>query len=68
VVTGLIFLVDVTAWTMVLLHSPSLTIGVLGLWACWVFTLYAAMVVFRTLGTVYYKHTDQLGWFKSARG
>jgi hypothetical protein len=67
VVTGLIFLVVVTAWTMVLLHSPSIEIGVFGLWACWVFTLYAAMVVFRTLGTVYYKHTDQLGWFRSTR-
>jgi hypothetical protein len=67
VVTGLIFLVDITAWTMVLLHSPSIEIGVFGLWACWVFTLYAAMVVFRTLGTVYYKHTDQLGWFRSTR-
>jgi hypothetical protein len=68
VVTGLIFMIDVTAWIIVLLHSPNIEIGVLGLWACWVFTLYAAMLVIRTLGTVYYKQTDQLSWFKTSRG
>jgi hypothetical protein len=67
VISGVIVLADLVAWTMVLLHSPSLGIGLLGLWGCWVFTLYAAMVVFRTLGTLYYKHTDQLGWFRTAR-
>jgi hypothetical protein len=67
VVTGVIFLIDVTAWTIVLLHSPNLTVGLVGLWACWVFTLYAAMVIFRTLGTVYYKQSDRLGWFRTTR-
>lgn len=66
-VTGLAFVADVVAWTLVLLHSPSLFIGVLGLWACWVLTLYLAMVVFRSLGTVYYKHADRLGWFRTSR-
>ena len=65
VVSGLIFVADVTAWVLVLLHSPSLGIGLLGLWVCWVFTLYGAMVVFRTLGTVYYRHADRLGWFRT---
>jgi hypothetical protein len=68
IVTGVIFLVGVTAWTMVLLHSPSLGVGLFGLWGCWVFTLYAAMVIFRTLGTVYYKYNDRLGWFQTTRG
>jgi hypothetical protein len=68
VLTGLAFLTDVTAWTLVLLHSPSLEVGVVGLWACWVFTLYIAMVVFRALGTVYYKHADRLGWFRTKCG
>ena len=68
VLTGLAFVIDITAWVLVLLHSPSLEVGVFGLWACWVFTLYAAMVVFRVLGTVYYKHADRLGWFRTSRG
>jgi hypothetical protein len=68
VVTGLAFVTSIVAWSMVLLHSPSLGVGIFGLWACWVFTLYAAMVVFRVLGTVYYKHADRLGWFRTTRG
>ena len=67
-VTGLAFLIDLTAWTLVLLHSPSLEVGVFGLWACWVFTLYAAMLVVRVLGTVYYKNGTRLGWFRTTRG
>ena len=67
-VTSLAFLVDLTAWSLVLLHSPSLEVGVLGLWACWVFTLYAAMLVVRVLGTVYYKNAARLAWFRTTRG
>ena len=65
--TGVALIVDLTAWTFVLLHSPSLEFGVFGLWACWVFTLYASIAVFRMLGTVYYKHERRLGWFKTSR-
>ncbi len=65
-ITGLVLIVDVTAWTLVLLHSPNLTMGMIGLWACWVYTLYASVAVFRMLGTVYYRHERHLGWFKTA--
>jgi hypothetical protein len=65
-VTGLAIAVDVTAWSFVLLHSPSVMLGVLGLWACWVFTLYMAAVICRVLGTTYYKHAATLGWFRTA--
>ncbi len=68
VISGVIFMTAVSAWSMVLQHSPSLLLGLIGLWACWVGTLYAAMVVFRTLGTLYYKHSDRLGWFRTTRG
>ena len=59
--------VVITAWTMVLLHSPSLGLGLFGLWACWVFTLYAAMMVIRLLGTLYYKNESRLAWFRTSR-
>jgi hypothetical protein len=67
IVTGLAFLIALTAWTLVLLHSPSLGVGLFGLWACWVFTLYASMMVFRTLGTIYYKNARRLDWFRTVR-
>ncbi len=66
-VTGMALALIFAAWTFVLLHSPSIEVGVFGLWACWVFTLYAAMVVFRVLGTTYYQHSGDLGWFRTAR-
>lgn len=56
------------AWRMVLLHSPSMRLGLLGLWACWVFTLYAAMMIIRVLGTLYYKNETRLGWFRTSKG
>ena len=59
---------NLAAWRAVLLHSPSVGLGVLGLWACWVLTLYQAMVWFRILGTTYGKHEDNLGWFRTAKG
>ncbi|WP_435022060.1 hypothetical protein TA3x_002710 [Tundrisphaera sp. TA3] len=52
-----------SAWYFVLFHSPSVEAGVLGLWACWVLTLYAAMAIVRILGTTYHRHCDALGWF-----
>ncbi len=66
--TGALLMLDVMAWFLILLHSPRLEIGVFGLWACWVLTLYAAMAVFRMLGTVYYRHERRLGWFRTSRG
>jgi hypothetical protein len=66
VVTGLAIALDVTAWSYVLLHSRDVMLGVLGLWACWVFTLYLATVISRVLGTTYYKHSATLGWFQTA--
>jgi hypothetical protein len=68
VISGVIFVIGISAWSTVLLHSPSPGIGLLGLWACWVGTLYAAMVIFRTLGTLYYKQSERLGWFRTSRG
>jgi hypothetical protein len=66
VVTGLAIVLDLAAWSFVLLHSPNVMLGVLGLWACWVFTLYMATVISRVLGTTYYKHAATLGWFRTA--
>ncbi len=66
VVTGLAIALDLVGWSFVLLHAPSVEVGVLGLWACWVATLYMAAVIARVLGTTYYKHADALGWFRTA--
>ena len=57
---------DLAAWSIVLFRSPSVELGVLGLWACWVFTLYLGMMVFRYLGVTYARHEDALGWFRTA--
>ena len=54
----------VLAWRFVLFHAPNIVSGVIGLWACWVWGLYQAMVIFRALGLIYHKHTDTLGWFR----
>ena len=53
----------VAAWRFVLFHAPDLLVGMVGIWTCWAWTLYAAMVVFRVLGLTYHKHFDALGWF-----
>ena len=66
--TTLTVLLALTAWTMVLLHSPTMSLGLLGLWGCWVFTLYAAMMVVRLLGTLYYKYESRLAWFRTSKG
>ncbi|WP_435006394.1 hypothetical protein P12x_003967 [Tundrisphaera lichenicola] len=66
-VTGLCLVICLAAWTYVLQHSASVGLGMLGLWACWVFTLYVALVICRVLGTTYYKNADALGWFRTAR-
>jgi hypothetical protein len=63
VLSGLGIVSSLAAWRFVLFHSPSILIGVLGLWACWVWALYQGMVIFRVLGLTYHKHTDALGWF-----
>jgi hypothetical protein len=49
----------------VLFRAPSLQVAAIGLWAWWVFALYAAMVVLRLLGLTYYRHADALGWFRA---
>jgi hypothetical protein len=56
----------IAAWWAVLFHSPSVEVGAIGLWGCWVWMLYQGMVVFRVLGLTYHKHTDSLGWFRTA--
>jgi len=63
--TTLALAFDVAAWYVVLLRSPSVELGVLGLWACWILTLYLGMVVFRILGLVYNQHADDLEWFRT---
>ena len=65
VVTALAFLTDVAAWYVVLLRSPNVMVGVLGLWGCWVLSLYLGMVVFRVLGVTYCKHAEALAWFRT---
>jgi hypothetical protein len=54
------------AWWAVLFHAPSVEVGAIGLWGCWVWMLYQGMVIFRVLGLTYHKHTDSLGWFRRA--
>ena len=56
----------VAAWWAVLLHSPSVEVGAIGLWGCWVWRRYQGMVIFRVLGLTYHRHTDSLGWFRRA--
>ena len=67
-VTTTTALMGLAGWWMVLLHSPSPEIGLLGLWAGWVLTLYSGMMVMRVLGTLYYKNESRLAWFRTTRG
>ena len=67
-VTTITFLGSLTLWSMVLLHSPSLEVGLFGLWGSWVLTLYAVMMVVRVLGTLYYQHETHLSWFRTSKG
>ncbi len=66
-VTTSTVLLALAAWTMVLLHSPSMGLGLAGLWGCWVFMLYAAMMIIRMLGTLYYKNESRLAWFRTSK-
>ena len=67
-VTGGSFVVVVGCWHVVLNHAPGVAWGVVGLWACWVLTLYLAMVLTRMLGFLYARHARVLGWFKTGGG
>ena len=51
------------SWFLVLYHSRGVGWGVVGLWACWVLTLYLGMVVARMLGILYARHARLLRWF-----
>ena len=63
-IAGLGIVSAVVAWRFVLFRAPDILVAVLGLWACWVWALYQAIVIFRALGLTYHKHTDDLGWFR----
>ncbi|MDX2038964.1 MAG: hypothetical protein SFX72_20125 [Isosphaeraceae bacterium] len=52
------------AWGYVLFHAPNAFVGVLGMWVCWIWTLYQLMVIFRALGLTYYRHAERLDWFR----
>ena len=67
-VTAGSLVVAVGCWSMVLNHAPGVGWGVVGLWACWVLTLYLAMVLARMFGFLYARHAQALGWFKTGRG
>jgi hypothetical protein len=67
-VTASACFLDLAAWRAVLLHSPNVGLGLVGLWACWIFTFYLAMMVIRTLGTLYYSNELKLAWFKTWKG
>ena len=64
-VTATAILAGVTAWVLVLYRSPGVGWGVVGLWACWVLTLYLAMVLSRMLGFLYARHAKLLNWFRT---
>jgi hypothetical protein len=53
-----------TAWGYVLFYAPNILIGVVGMWACWIWTLYQIIIIFRSLGLTYYRHADELDWFR----
>jgi hypothetical protein len=67
-VTASACLLDLAVWRAVLLHSPNPWLGLLGLWACWVATFYAAVMVVRVLGTLYYQNEARLAWFRIRQG
>ena len=52
------------AWRYVLFYSPNVMAGVFGMWACWVWSIYQIMVIFRALGLTYYRHAEKLDWFR----
>ena len=64
ILSGLGIVSAVLAWRYVIFRAPNLMIGLLGMWICWIWALYQAMVIFRVLGLTYHKHTDSLGWFR----
>jgi hypothetical protein len=47
-----------------LFRLPKMWMEAVGLWAFWVYVLYAGMVVLRMLGLTYYAHAMDLYWFK----
>lgn len=66
--TGACVLLGTTSWVLVLYRSPGVGWGVVGLWACWVMTLYVAMVLCRMLGLLYARHAKLLRWFQTEGG
>ena len=68
VVTTVCLVTGLASWILVLYHSPGVGWGVVGLWACWVLTLYLAMVLARMLGFLYARHAKLLRWFPTGDG
>ena len=64
-VAGFAVVIGAALLYAVLVHAPSLPAAAVGLWAFWVYTLYASMACLRVLGLTYYRRADALGWFKA---
>jgi hypothetical protein len=64
-VAGVAVVLVASALYAVLFRAPNVQVAALGLWAWWVFALYAAMVVLRMVGLTYHEHADELGWYRS---
>jgi hypothetical protein len=62
-VSGVALLLVAGASWAVLFEMSSFRLAALGLWAFWVFGLYAAMVALRMLGLTYHQHSHELLWF-----
>ncbi len=67
-ITALALLAGGTSWVVVLYRSPGVGWAVVGLWFCWVLSLYLAMVIARMLGFLYARHAKVLRWFPTGDG
>ena len=67
-ITAVALWLGTAAWVTVLYHSPGVGWGIVGLWGCWVLTLYLAMVLCRMLGFLYARHAKVLRWFPTGDG
>ena len=63
-VAGVAVMLAAGTFWVVVFRLPSLRTALFGLWAFWVFLVYAAMVVMRLLGLTYHAHAHALSWFQ----
>jgi hypothetical protein len=63
-VAGIALMLAVAAFLGIVFRMPLFEYAAVGLWVFWIFVLYEGMVVSRMIGLTYFRHANDVVWFR----